>query len=377
MLQCRVPEGSASAQHVSGLPPYDHTPTPHSSRLYLLGAVILCMLSLAWTTQRVMATEASGFTQNCSGFAQDPLLEALRSGTRAQGAQQRAASLAAMVPRLSLHGMALATYEPRKIGRTAPTLEAVFGMVPGTQREIIETPIAQDSRAVVLYSTVLATVAHALTPDVVEVQVAQQASVQTVPLRVTSMTAMARTAPEVEEVPVQVAHVNTPYDLALAQADTNQLLQPLPYHAVLSYGAGDPEKPVGGLQAGDCVAAIVTSHTDRAYDTGQDHLVLGKVLAKVPVATNNMTQTKLNVNMFTTDLVVQPGDSGSPVLALQAGKPVLVGLVAATMYPTAMFTYVSRIDPLLALADALRLSASQQAKPLVVQGSDAPRLQEP
>ena len=51
-------------------------------------------------------------------------------------------------------------------------------------------------------------------------------------------------------------------------------------------------------------------------------------MAKVPVATNNLTQTKLNVNMFTTDLPVQPGDSGSPVLALRAGKPVLVGLVS-------------------------------------------------
>jgi V8-like Glu-specific endopeptidase len=69
-----------------------------------------------------------------------------------------------------------------------------------------------------------------------------------------------------------------------------------------------------------------------------------------------MTQTKLNVNMFTTDVDVQPGDSGSPVLALQAGKPVLVGLVAATMYPVATFTYVTRIDPLLAFANALRQS---------------------
>src|SRR5262249_61840793 len=86
-----------------------------------------------------------------------------------------------------------------------------------------------------------------------------------------------------------------------------------------------------------------------------------------------VSRTNFNVDVFTPDLVLQHGDSGSPVLARQAGKPVLVGLVAATMYPTAMFSYVSRIHPLLALADALQLSASQQAKPLVVQGSDSPR----
>jgi hypothetical protein len=46
------------------------------------------------------------------------------------------------------------------------------------------------------------------------------------------------------------------------------------------------------------------------------------------------------------------------VFAIQAGKPVLVGLISATMYPSALFTYVSRIDPLLALADALRFAIS-------------------
>ena len=117
-----------------------------------------------------------------------------------------------MVPRLTLRGKALATYEPRKVGQTAPTLEAVFGLTPGAQREIVETPFAQDARGVVLSPHVLATVAHALTPDSVEVAVAQQANVQTVPLRVTSMTLVARTAPGEEGVPAQVAHVNTLYD---------------------------------------------------------------------------------------------------------------------------------------------------------------------
>jgi hypothetical protein len=214
-------------------------------------------------------------------------------------------------------------------------------------------------------------VAHALTPDTVEVTVAQQANVQTVPLRVTGMTLVAQTVPGEEGVPAQVAHVNMPYDLALAQADSQRSLQPLPYPAVLSYGTGDPEKPTGGLQAGDCVVTLVTSRTEKAYDTGQDQLVVGKVLAKVPVATNYLTQTRLNVNMFTADLAVHPGDSGSPVFALKAGKPVLIGLVSATMYPTATFTYVARIDPLLALADALRLATSGQSTSSLVRSPTA------
>lgn len=372
MLQRSVLESSPSTPHTTVLPQGGRKPTQNRFWPQRLRAVVLCALSLAWTVPGAAATDQIGFTQQCAGFAQDPLLGPLWPGTLEQAGEKRSTALSTMVPRLSLRGMALATYEPRKVAPKAPTLEAVFGVVPGAHREIIETPFSQDARSVVLHPHVLATVAHALTPDVVDVRVAQQPTIQTVPLRVTSMTVVVRTTPGEEGVPAQVAHMNMPYDLALVQAGKNRILQPLPYAAALSYGTGDPEKPVGGLQAGDCVAAIVTSRTEKAYDTGQDRLVLGKVLAKVPVATNNLTQTKLNVNIFTTDLPVQPGDSGSPVLALRAGKPVLVGLVSATMFPTATFTYVSRIDPLLALADALRFAASQPGKPLLVRHADPP-----
>jgi Trypsin-like peptidase domain len=366
MLRRCLPESRPPAQPTCVLPQCGRIPMPKRSCWPVLGAALLCVLRLAWTAPGDAASELTGFAHNCSGFAQDPLFGPLWPGTSEQKGGRHSSALAAMVPRLTLRGNALATYEPRKVGQTAPTLEAVFGLTPGAQREIVETPFAQDARGVVLSPHVLATVAHALTPDIVEVAVAQQANVQTVPLRVTSMTLVARTAPGEEGVPAQVAHVNTPYDLALAQADSQRSLQPLPYAAVLSYGTGDPEKPTGGLQAGDCVVTLVTSRNEKAHDTGQDHLVIGKVLAKVPVATNYLTQTKLNVNMFTADLAVHPGDSGSPVFALQGGKPVLIGLVSATMYPTATFTYVARIDPLLALAEALRLATSGQSKSLLV-----------
>ena len=155
-------------------------------------------------------------------------------------------------------------------------------------------------------------VAHALTPDIVEISVAQQANVQTVPLRVTSMTLMARTAPGEEGVPAQVAHVNAPYDLALAQADSQRSLEPLPYAGVCPTERDTSRSPreVYRLEIG--VVTLVTARNEKAYDTGQDHLIIGKVLAKVPVATNYLTQTKLNVNMFTADLAVQPGDIALP-----------------------------------------------------------------
>jgi hypothetical protein len=325
-----------------------------------IGAMALLVLSLAWGIQGVIGGEQPGFTQDCSGFAQDPMLGALWRGMPALEREKPFASSAAAVPRLSLQGTALATYEKGREQQTAATLETLFGTSQGAQREIVKTTFYQEARAVVLYPRVLATVAHALTPDVVEVRVGPHASVHTVPLQITQMTVLAHATPSDTGVAAQVAHINEPYDLALVQASERGMLQPLPYPAVLSYGTGELAHPTGRLQAAGCVAAMVTARDHGALDTDVQRLVVGKVLAKVPVATNSMTQTKLNVNMFTTDLAVQPGDSGSPVLALREGQPVLVGVVSSTMYPTATFTYVSRIDPLLALADALQLAMSQK-----------------
>jgi Trypsin-like peptidase domain len=357
MVQRRILQGHSSCDtHVWQRCRGDYRPRLAWSAL--VGWVTLLVLSLAWTGQGIAGTGSVGFLQECSGFAHDPLLGPLWPERPGPGIERDAMTLAAMVPRLSLHGTALATYGTQAGPPTAPTLERVFGVIPGSQRQIVETTFRQEAQAVVLHPQILATVAHALTPAVVEVHVPPHTRVQTVPLRVTNMTIAAQTMPGDEEVLARVAHMNEPYDLALVQADASQLLHSLPFPAVLSYGTGDPNKPIGGLEAGDCVAAIISSRHGEVQNNRVNRLIVGKVLARVPVATNSLTQTKLNVNMFTTDLAVQPGDSGSPVLAIQAGKPVLVGLISATMYPTALFTYVSRIDPLLALADALRLALS-------------------
>jgi hypothetical protein len=306
----------------------------------------------------VEGAEQPGFERDCAKFAQDPLLRDFWLA-RNEAAPQ-SPILAAMVPRLSVSGTALATYDKQLVYRTASNLETLFGITQPGQREVVEATFQQEARSVMLYPNVIATVAHALTPDIVEVQLEQQRHLQTVPLHATGITVTARALPGEDGVIIRLAHLNESYDLALAQARGAVGLQPFAYPAVLSYGTGDPGKPVGGLLAGDCVAALVTVRDAEEQDTGKDRLIVGKVLAKGPVATNSMTQTKLNVNMFTTDLDIKPGDSGSPVLALREGKPVLVGLISSTMYPTATFTYVTRIDPLLALADALRVVGARQ-----------------
>ena len=314
---------------------------------------MLVIAVMVWHARPIAATSHIGFEKTCAGFASDPVLSSL--WTNPPQPPSHTGLGMPEVPRLSLQGTALATRTPPAKVAVKPTLEAIFGVSSHGPRELIETSFYQESRAVVLTPHLLATVAHALTPDSVDVEVQSKGKVTTVPLRVTQKTLMAHSPTAEDGMPLEIAHQNELYDLALLQTAGQISLEPLAYPPVLSYGTGDPANPSGGLRAGDCVAAIVPVRNRQHRDTGAHRLAVGKVLAKAPVAVNSMTQTKLNVNMFTTDVDVQPGDSGSPVLALQAAKPVLVGLVSATMYPTATFTYVTRIDPLLAFANALQL----------------------
>ena len=323
-----------------------------AKRFRVVTSAVLTIIVIASVCGPAHATQ-SGFEKTCAGFADDPVLSALWTGTT-QDATKFASSLAE-VPRLSLKGTALATRDPRPETDSKPSLESIFGVSSHGPREVVLASFHQESSAVVLSPHLLATVAHALSPDSVDVNV-KQGSITTVPLRISQMTITVYGDQDTNGIPADIAHKNEQYDLALVQTSPHAALVPLRYPTALSYGTGDPANPTGGLMAGDCVAAIVPVRNARHQSTGAHRLAVGKVLAKAPVAVNSMTQTKLNVNMFTTDVDVQPGDSGSPVLALQADKPVLVGLVAATMYPVATFTYVTRIDPLLAFANALRQS---------------------
>ena len=82
MLRRSVLDSSPSAQHASIVLQRGHKSTQNRFWPHRMGAVMLCVLSLAWTIQGVAAPGPAGFTQHCSGFAQDPLLGALWPDTR-------------------------------------------------------------------------------------------------------------------------------------------------------------------------------------------------------------------------------------------------------------------------------------------------------
>ena len=158
MLRRCLPESRLPAQHTCVLPQCGHIPTPKRSCWPALGVALLCVLCLAWTAPGYAASEPPGFATTAPALRRTRS-SGLSSLARLSRRGKRSTALATMVPRLALRGKALATYEPRKVGQTAPTLETVFGLTPGAQREIVETSFAQDARGVVLSPHVLATVA--------------------------------------------------------------------------------------------------------------------------------------------------------------------------------------------------------------------------
>src|SRR5262249_28092484 len=95
----------------SVVPPYGHQLMANHSWSYYVSAMVLCMLSLAWTVQGVAAADLAGFARHCAGFAQDPLLGALWPDTSEPRVETRSTVLTSIVPRSFLRGTALATYE--------------------------------------------------------------------------------------------------------------------------------------------------------------------------------------------------------------------------------------------------------------------------
>lgn len=88
----------------------------------------------------------------------------------------------------------------------------------------------------------------------------------------------------------------------------------------------------------------------------QDEAREGNVLAPHAVSHQRSVVAGLSANTVSISTPVFPGDSGSPVVAFDAGEPRLVGVITATRQPFEAVSYISRLDPLLPILEALQAS---------------------
>ena len=131
MLRRCLPESSS----LLSIPAFCHNAVVHPyAKALLLACPRRCAAMCApprLDCARIRGPRTSWFRPQLLRLCAGSALRPLWPGTSEQKEGRRSSVLAAMVPRLTLRGKALATYEPQKVRQTAPTLEAVFGLTPG------------------------------------------------------------------------------------------------------------------------------------------------------------------------------------------------------------------------------------------------------
>jgi hypothetical protein len=126
--------------------------------------------------------------------------------------------------------------------------------------------------------------------------------------------------------------------------------------AVTWWGEGTGETS-SLLNTGDCIVALVRARDAALTPLQQDEVREGNVLAPHAVSHQPSVVAGLSANTVSITMAVFPGDSGSPVVAFDAGEPRLVGVITATRQPFEAVSYISRLDPLLPILEALQTSA--------------------
>jgi len=153
----------------------------------------------------------------------------------------------------------------------------------------------------------------------------------------------------------KIYYLDTEYDIAILKFEQNNVYDPIPYG--LAETKCQHRRTVGYyslIQPGDSVALIAKCRDKDGNWLDDFEVRFGKVTSK---GVEGMPENKipaLNMNDFTTDLAVYPGDSGSIVLAFYLGKPVVVGVARANndqLSPIGRMrleersrSYVTRID---------------------------------
>lgn len=155
-------------------------------------------------------------------------------------------------------------------------------------------------------------------------------------------------------VPAEIVHLNHRADLAILRPEDPTLLDALPFPTASTWWHEQPGEVSSLLGAGDCVITLVPERDDHYVPQLESEARPGKVVASSAVSSSSSVVAGLNPHTVTISTLVYPGDSGSPVVAFDMGTPRLVGIVSATRYPIEAKSYISRIDPILPILEALQ-----------------------
>ena len=116
--------------------------------------------------------------------------------------------------------------------------------------------------------------------------------------------------------------------------------------------------PINKLHSGDQVFAIVRVRDENGARTTMSEVRTGVIRAEKPVVPLGYEDSLpwFSMDDFTTDLVLYPGDSGSPIIGFEDGVPYLIGIgrAAGTDPKTGdVYSWCSRIDMVKLITDSV------------------------
>ena len=283
---------------------------------------LLLVLSLLWPL--IMAGQTGAFDATCGDLTPD--VSAAAPGFPA-------------VVEIHAAGRATGTYKDR--GASQGTWQVSSGQFTLTGRGVI-------------VGQLIITAAHVVYPAKVELRPEQHAALIS-PVVAVDDTAVSIRTPT-GDVPADIVHLNHRFDLAILRPRGTGPLPTLPFHPTETWWRETPGEASSLLRPGDCIVALVPKRDTPRHMLPETAVRAGSIVAPHAVSAVATVVTGLNTNTVTISTLMFPGDSGSPVLAFDSGIPQLVGIVTATRHPFEPVSYISRLDPLLPILEALQNS---------------------
>jgi hypothetical protein len=223
---------------------------------------------------------------------------------------------------------------------------------PGATRRLVSGQFALSGRGFVVGQFVV-TAAHVVYPSKVEYRIDQHVTSTSVVVSVDQTTIYVGGTADTGGMPAEIVHLSHRFDLAILRPEVPLLLQSFPYPPAVSWWSEFPGQASSLLRTGDCVIALAAERDANDAILPGFEARAGHVIAPHAVSSEPSVVAGLNPDTVTISTRLIPGDSGSPVIAFDGGTPRLVGVVTATRHPFEPVSYISRLDPILPILEAL------------------------
>jgi len=182
----------------------------------------------------------------------------------------------------------------------------------------------------------IVTAAHVVHPTQVTVNTNRYARYIDKPIKILQRSIIITEDTEVNQIEhgiyAEIYYLDIDHDIAILKFEPNNIYSPVPYKLVktselVEGGFGDHYSL---LQPGDSVAIIARCRDkEKDWDYGFE-IRYGKVTSAGIEGLPKNVIPAFNMNDFTMDIKIYPGDSGSAIFAFSLGEPVIIGVARAT-----------------------------------------------